>query len=224
MATISSRQLLVTLVPSFSVLAALAAANQFAQAGVPEMTRDVAAIAKLHPLTGVLSNLGILLWCASASISLFTAIMLRDLDRGELSRFLFYSALLSGYLLLDDCFQFHEDLASRYLGFGQRVVFPALAISVATYLVGFRRVILRTNFGALLMALGFLSVSVGIDVIFAPLFWRFDTSELFFEDGAKWLGIACWCSYFVNTSYGILVGHLDFSRRAIRADETATVL
>ena len=29
--------------------------------------------------------------------------------------------------------------------------------------------------------------------------------QLFLEDGAKWLGIATWCSYFAHTSYQIVV-------------------
>jgi hypothetical protein len=39
------------------------------------MTNDTAAIARIHPIAGILSNLGVLLWCASASICLFAAFM-----------------------------------------------------------------------------------------------------------------------------------------------------
>ncbi|WP_351077831.1 hypothetical protein, partial [Shewanella sp. CAL98-MNA-CIBAN-0140] len=51
----------------------------------------------------------------------------------------------------------------------------------------------------------FLGFSVVIDAILPPELWRLlGHWEYFIEDGAKWLGIVAWCSYFVNTSHQFL--------------------
>lgn len=215
MKTVSTRQLLITFVPSISILAAIAMVSVLFQVSMPAMTQDVTAIAKIHPLSGILSNLGILLWCAAASICFFTATTLRNVKPRDTFWFLLSSALLSTYLLFDDFFQFHEDLASRYLGLNEQVVYAALGIAVSAYLIAFRRIILRTNFGALLLALGFLASSVVIDAILEPWLWRLGHWEYFFEDGAKWLGIASWCSYYVHTSHQFLVSSFGLPNNAI---------
>ena len=55
------------------------------------------------------------------------------------------------------------------------------------------------------LAFGFLAVSVVMDEITEAIPLRLGDWEYFFEDGTKWLGIACWSSYYVNTAYRLLV-------------------
>jgi hypothetical protein len=222
MKTVSARQLLITFVPSLSILVAILVVSILFQVSMPTITQDVSAIAKLHPLSGILSNLGILLWCAAASICFYTATILRGVKPRDTFEFLLSSALLSTYLLLDDFFQIHEALAPRYLGVNEIVVFAALGIGVSVYLIAFRRVILRTNFRVLLLSVGFLSTSVFIDAIPASLLWRLGDWEYFFEDGAKWLGIASWCSYYVHTSHQFLVSSLGLPNNAIQPDDSTS--
>lgn len=204
----STSQLLFTFVPSSLILAAVAAAALLIGVNMPDMTKDVAAIAKIHPLAGVLSSLGILLWCATASICLFAAMSLRNSARDDGFRFLLFSALLSAYLLCDDLFQIHETLAPRYLGLSEKAVYAALGTAAAAYFIAFRWVILRTHYGILLLALSFLAGSVLIDTLLEPYLWRLGQWAYFFEDGAKWLGIASWCSYFSHTSQRLLGLHV----------------
>lgn len=185
------------------MLAMVAAASLIFHVRIPVMTADPTATARIHPLTGIISNLGILLWCAAASTCAFAAMALRGEPRDS-RRFLLSSALLSAYLMTDDLFLFHEHLAPRYLGLNERFVFAILGIAVGLYLITFIRVILRTNFILLLLAVGFLGASVFIDAILEPWLWRIGQWEYFIEDGAKWLGIASWCSYYVTTSFQIL--------------------
>lgn len=218
MKTVSARQLLITFIPSISFLVAVALVSILFQVSMPALTGDVTAIAKIHPLSGILSNLGVLLWCAAASICVFAAVTLRNVKPSDTFWFLLSSALLSAYLLFDDFFLFHEELAFRYLGLNQKVVYAALGIAVSAYIIAFRRVILRTNFGVLLLALGFLATSVATDAILEPWLWRLGHWEYFFEDGAKWLGIASWCSYYVHTSHQLLVSTFSLPNSAIRAD------
>lgn len=204
--TASTRQLLITFIPSISLLVAVAAASVLSGVGFDIMTRDVTATAGVHPLTGVLSSLGILLWCAAASVCAFAAITLPGSQPPEAFRFLLSSALLSAYLLLDDFFLIHDELVPRYVGLGQEVVYATLGIALMAYLVVFRGVILRTNFSVLLLALGFLAASVVLDALLEPWLVRLGDWQYLIEDGAKWLGIAAWCSYYVRTSWQLLAG------------------
>ena len=71
MKTVSARYLLIVFVPSISILLAVAVVSVLFKVSIPDMTRDVTALANIHPLSGVLSNLGILLWCSTASICFF---------------------------------------------------------------------------------------------------------------------------------------------------------
>lgn len=224
MKIISARQLFITLVPSVSVLAVVVLVNVFYQVSVADMTRDVSHIANIHPLLGILSNLGILLWCVTASICFFTTMMIRRIKSKDKFRFLLFSALLSAYCMIDDFFQVHEYLVPHYLGLNEKVAILALGIATIVYLLVFMRVILQTNFGLLLLALGFLASSIVVDTIFTSLLSNVIGSDLnhLLEDGFKWLGIAAWCSYFVHTCYQMLVGARGASYSAVVPDTRAS--
>ena len=202
------RQLVFTFAVPLAVLLAMAVVHVLTGNSITRMTRDMAVIAKVHPLSGFLSNLGVLLWCASATVCLFACAALHRLGNIPLFRFFLASGLLSAYLLMDDFFMVHEFLGPRYLGLPEKAIIALLGVSVLVYLAIFRAVILgQTPWLFLLLALGFLGTSAFSDVFFYRLLesrigynWAF-----FIEDGAKWLGIASWCSYFVRTAYQALV-------------------
>ncbi len=196
-----TRQLLITLLPAILILMAVATVSILSQITISSFTRDVTAIANIHPLSGILSTLGILLWCVAASITLFAAFILRSFEQSKTFKFLFASSLLSIYLMLDDAFLFHEVLAFKYFGIDEKIVIFTLGISVFAYLVSFRQIILKTNYSVLLLAFIFLTISVLTDGILDPWFWSLGDWEYFIEDGFKWLGIVSWCSYYVQTSY-----------------------
>ena len=52
-----------------------------------------------------------------------------------------------------------------------------------------------------MLALGFFATSVAVDQVWCR--------EYFYEDGARLLGIASWCSYFAQTSYRFIAGALN---------------
>ena len=196
----SSKSLLIIFIPSICVLVIAAGASAFGGITMDRLTRDVVAIAGIHPLSGILSNLGILLWCAAASVCAFTAVFIRGKVPGSTFHFLLASALLSGWLLIDDLFLFHEELAQRYLGLSENAIIFALGAFVSAYLVSFRKTILKTNYPLLIIALGFLASSVLVDVVFGRWMWRLGHWTYLVEDGLKWLGISYWCGYLVVAS------------------------
>lgn len=166
------------------------------------MTRDVASIAQVSPLTGLLSNLGVLLWCATAASCGITAYVAWRTGDTSRARFFLASGVLTTYLLLDDFFLIHEHLAFRYLGLRERYVLLFLAMALFAWLVGYRQAIQRTAYGYLFMALCFFALSVVVDGLLVRLFPDLDGHDMVYlvEDGFKWLGIASWFVYHVSTS------------------------
>lgn len=195
----SGRQFLITYIPSVLVLAVLLIAGYVFEISMGLITRDVTAIAEIHPLSGILSSLGMILWTVSGAITAFTAFFFRS--RNKVFRFLFFTSFLSFFLLFDDFFLFHEVLAPYYLGIGEPVVFLFIGISFIAYIVKFHQTILRTKFILLIMALGFLAGSMLLDMILEPWLETIGHWIYIIEDGTKWLGIASWCSYSISTSY-----------------------
>ncbi|MBI4780345.1 MAG: hypothetical protein HY785_03375 [Oscillatoriophycideae cyanobacterium NC_groundwater_1537_Pr4_S-0.65um_50_18] len=222
MKTVFARRLFITFLPAVFVLTAIAAVSVTYQVQIPLMTRDVTAIADIHPLSGILSNLGILLWCAATSICLFSALTLWRVKSKRIFWFLLSSALLSMYLLFDDFFLFHEVLIARYLGLSEKIVYGVLGIAISSYLIVFRRVILRTDYVYLLLALGLLTSSVFIDAALERWIWQLDQWMFLLEDGIKWLGIASWCSYYVQTSFQLFGSSLVLSTVVVQPDVSAS--
>ena len=115
------------------------------------------------------------------------------------------SALISGYLAFDDLFMFHEFLAPEYLGVNENVVLFILVLAVAAYLYFHRSEILNTDLWMLILALALLGFSVFVDAASARLpNVQLGQWEYLMEDGFKWLGIVCWCSYHVLTAYQLI--------------------
>jgi len=209
----SARNILLSFIPFITILAIAAAAGALSGVTIDRLTRDVVAIAGIHPFSGILSNLGILLWCVAASICLFTAVSIRKKASRTVFLFLLASALLSGWLMFDDLFLFHEDLARRYLGLSESVVLLALGVSVFAYLVIFRKTLLRTDYALLIVAFGFFAASILVDAIFGRSLGRLGHWAYFVEDGLKWLGISSWCIYYIMTAH-------HFLDNAYRVDST----
>jgi len=196
-----------------------------------------------------ISYLGIILWCVTATVCFFAAV-LPSIKQQKTQQFLLYSALLSTYLLFDDFFEMHDRYFPVLLGIDEKIIYIILGIATSILVIRFSKVILRTNYIVLLLAFVFFALSIASDGILKPmeiiygilvmvvvvsfyLFWlnhsifkeylfvlsvilacscfaflTLDTtamySEYLFEEGTKWMGIACWCSYYTHTAYQLV--------------------
>ena len=186
------RGLLLLYVPVFTVLSLVIVTTFARHIPVSMMTRDMAAIAKVHPLTGAVSNVGILLWCAAAAICFFTASLLRERGAHREARFLAWSGLLTTALLVDDFFMLHEYLAPVHLHLNEKAVHASYFGATAVYLVLLRRQILDRSFHLLAAALVFFASSVLVDVTDGRGWW------VLAEDGFKLLGIGSWFGYYAS--------------------------
>ncbi len=189
--------LFILYLPFLALILAIAIVAQVQGIPVGKFTRDIAAIAEVHPLKGVMSNIGILFWDATATICLFCGVVLWMRKSFAASKFLLWTGAITLVLLFDDFFEIHEDLAKRYLGIGEKWVMLAYGFVIVAYFLTCWRQILQTHFVILVVALVLFGCSILVDE------QDLMTGEWLYlvEDGFKFLGIASWFGYHVWTAY-----------------------
>jgi hypothetical protein len=174
---------------------------------IRHLTRDPLAIVGEPFYFGAISNLGNLLWCSTVAVCFFSFALLRKLANcrkiRHLQQFLFFSACVTFILLLDDLFLIHEEVFPNYLNISEDLLVFGYGAIFVLYLVKFRKIILKTDFLLLIVALGFFGISVSLD-LFIPGDWLNWERELVLEDGSKLLGIMSWLAYFSRVCIGQL--------------------
>jgi hypothetical protein len=152
----------------------------------------------INPLIGAVSNIGILLWCISATIAFLGFLILKkSRKKKDTKSFLFYSGILTSILLVDDLFLIHEAIAPKILQINQEMFYLFLVIATAGWLIKFRKTILKTDYIPLVLAFVFLGLSVVFDRIVDLSIIQLEFSQIkIFEDGSKLFGIVSWTTYF----------------------------
>lgn len=162
---------------------------------LPDFFRDPATVKNFHPFVGVMSAIGVLLWCAAGVCTLFASRLLASEPDMTLRRFLFWSGVISLGLMFDDRFLVHEQLFHDFFGIGEHPVVLTYALLVALYLFRFRTLILtKTPYVWLACAFFFFSISVSLDVVLDQ------RGGEVLEDVLKFFGIVFWFGYFWSTS------------------------
>jgi hypothetical protein len=183
------KRLSMIFVPIFGLLFLVTAAAYFARIPLSSFTRDMAAIAHVHPLIGIVSNVGILMWCATVAICFFSRSLLHHQGLQAEARFLFWAGLVTLVLLIDDLFMVHEYIAPVHFHLNEKLVLASYACGAGAYLVSHRRLILASNYQLLAAAMMLFTVSMLVDFTDARGWWAVS------EDGFKILGIASWLGY-----------------------------
>jgi hypothetical protein len=154
-------------------------------------TRDPFVIARLPFYAGLISNVGIVLWCALCTVCLFNSVVLKKLANGsDWGRFFLYSGILTFILLFDDLFQFHRILYPRLLHVSMALTSAAYAGLAIWLLWRFRGIMEQSEYLLLLLAFFFLGFSIVLDV--TPML---RSGRSFIADGFKLLGITSWLTY-----------------------------
>lgn len=204
------------LVTGVGVALALVAAR-YRGIPIPAVTRDAASTLGAPVYTGIGSDLGALLWCASTAMCGLTALAVRR--RGGPSRlvsFLLASSVVSGWLLLDDFFLLHEAVLPVAVGIPQPVVYLVYVVFMVGYLAWYYPDIRRTDYLLLVCALGSLALSTVVDAI--REFGLVPDPDFMFlvEEGPKFLGIVLWFAYYGRVCLITLASRDDLRPTASR--------
>jgi hypothetical protein len=160
----------------------------------------------LRPLVGAISNFGVIMWCAAASVSLFAACVV---DR-HTQRSWFFCLLAMGFLttllLVDDLFQAHEAAYPVLFGLYDMRIFASYAVLLIAFVFIFRRLVMRYGLLLFLMSMFMLAAAAGFDVFFKRIdgaydIWQAKTIQRIGEDGLKLIGITAWLSFTLRLSW-----------------------
>lgn len=162
---------------------------------IPRLTRDISAVAGVHPLSGALSSLGTFIWFATGSILIFSSYIAFVEDRQEW-KFLATGSVVSVMLWFDDFFLFHEFIAPFYFGIREKIVIAFTGVAILFYLAIFRKYILARGVVYLGLSIAFLGGSALVDQLPIPI-QQLGGWSFFVEDGLKWIGIVTWARYHV---------------------------
>lgn len=164
---------------------------------------------------GAISNLGIILWTAAATLCIFGFIYLRRYNpHSSFLMFLFNAGIFTTLLLLDDVYQWHENMFPVYLHVSQKIIYLIYFSYALFFLIRFRKVIFKTEYIILLTSILLLSLSIIVDIIHDSgrltillekvtgfNMNKSDDLRILLEDTFKGLGILTWLIYFSRVTF-----------------------
>ena len=153
---------------------------------------------------GLASNIGILFWCASASILIFAYLVLRRKGIGsESASFLLAFGLITAILAIDDLFMVHEavgDLFEPTFGndnIGEAGAFAVYILFFIYFIFKYLKVISRTEY---VLFIGFIilcGLNLALDLL--PIQYPREMG-LHVEEIIKFLAIITWFGYTTRTA------------------------
>jgi hypothetical protein len=160
-------------------------------------TQDPSTITNSPFYIGFFSNVGIMLWCASAVMCMLAWRVIPVAGQTKNIRaFMLASSLLSFLLLFDDLFMMHEEVYPVYLGIPENAVYLFYLNLALIYAVVFREIILKAEYVFLLLAALLIGISTVIDTMPMPI-----PEDSFLEDTFKLFGVVSWFVFFARYCY-----------------------
>lgn len=144
--------------------------------------------------TGLISQLGAVVWCIAVCAAAFGSAVSHLEGRAGAFRFLLGAAGVGTVMLVDDLFLLHSNVLPRLLGTSKTMVLATYALLILLWLARSLSEISRTRVHLLVATGGALGLSVIADQLGLAL-WM--------EDGPKMLGILAWATYLTTTSWDI---------------------
>jgi len=170
---------------------------------LPALMRDPSIYAGLPPYIGLISNLGVLLWCSTTTLCLFGSLLLKESSQKTKSSFLLYGGLFSMLLTFDDLFLLHENSfwLRGLLSIPEKFIFLAYGMLLILFLIRFWRIIFNTKeWRMLTFSLMLFSASISVDLLNMPIPY---SETILVEDGCKLFGIFFWFSYYLSICWEI---------------------
>ena len=188
-----------SILPSAILYLAILYISNFYNIKLSLVVRDLAQSCGYPIGVGMISNIGILLWGAAASICLFTASS-ENVNKDS-SKLLLLGGLFSGFLCIDDFFLLHD----RYIGPDfLNLIYLATSIFL---LVRFQTILKKVGLFNLVISILFLGLSIFFDGVIQQIFNQSYELTQLIEEGFKFLGIACWLNFWCKaSSYALKFG------------------
>lgn len=199
-------------IPAFSFIFLVWLTSELTSISVYELVSDPHEVGRIAPYVGIVSNVGLLFFCCTATTCLFTSYLINTNNKQDKKWRLFFQC--SGYLLLllliDDAFQIHENFSTLLFGVDanigvinkklqnilETIVFGLYGFLFCFYGFYFKKLICRTKTLLLIIAFGFLGMSILVDVLPEDLKGHF-----ILEEGFKLLGIVSLMAYYIKVCY-----------------------
>jgi hypothetical protein len=167
---------------------------------VDHFTRDPLSVMEAPFYIGLLSNINVATWFATAGVCWCIATVQFNSGCSRKARAMAAAAALVSILGADDLFMIHEEALQRYLGVPERYTKIAYA-KIALLLAVIYRAEFRTSPWRLLVpASGFLLASIAVDQFTTGFGWR-----LVIEDSLKFLGVVGILAWALATAQAWLV-------------------
>jgi hypothetical protein len=164
------------------------------------LSRDPVQILDAKPYIGMVSNVGILLWCATAAILFYSARLSSLAGKPRIqTNFLLSSGLITLLMLIDDLFLFHDIIFPEYFHIDENVFFVFYGLSVIALIYFFRKLIINTDYIFLVLSFGLLGTSAVSDYLIVLGFAS--NYSMVIEDVLKFMGIISWFSYYIRTAF-----------------------
>ena len=194
-----SKLFYISILPSAILYIAILYISNFYNIELNLVVRDLAQTCGYPIGVGMISNIGILLWGAAASICLFTTFS-EGINR-ESSRLLLLGGIFSSLLCIDDFFLLHD----RYIG-PDFLNLTYLSISIFL-LVRFQRILKNIGLFNLIISILFLGLSIFFDGVIQQIFNQSYQLTQLVEEGFKFIGITCWLNFWCKaSSYALKFG------------------
>ena len=181
-----------SILPSAILYLAILYISNFYNIKLNLVVRDLAQTCGYPIGVGMISNIGILLWGAAASICFFTT-FLESINR-EPSKLLLLGGAFSSLLCIDDFFLLHD----RYIG-PDFLNLTYMAISIFL-LVRFQSILKKIGLFNLVISILFLGLSIFFDGVIQQIFNQNYNLTQLIEEGFKFIGIACWLNFWCKAS------------------------
>lgn len=162
---------------------------------ITDTLRDPIIVLRGRFGTGVVSNLGVLLWWSAAAAATFAGALLLRTGRAAGGALLAAGAL-TGILALDDLFLGHEALEQK-AGMPDPATYAVYGLAVIVIAYVYRAYWRRTELILPLLAVVGFALSIFADLAYPGTNYPFAV----IEDCAKFAGIATWAVYLVRTAY-----------------------
>ena len=194
-----SKLFYISILPSAILYLAILYISNFYNIKLNLVVRDLAQTCGYPIGVGMISNIGILLWGAAASICLFTTCS--EIINRESSRLLLLGGIFSSLLCIDDFFLLHD----RYIG-PDFLNVTYLSISIFL-LVRFQRILKNIGLFNLIISILFLGLSIFFDGVIQQVFNQSYELTQLIEEGFKFIGITCWLNFWCKaSSYALKLG------------------